>query len=62
MTSIAMPNNLRLLTGKGDSMSPTFNDKDILFVDVGVTAITIDAVYVFSLQGELYIKRFQLDN
>jgi len=51
--------NLAVITGYGDSMSPTFSDGDMLLVDRGVTEIKIDAVHVLSLHGELYIKRIQ---
>lgn len=40
-------------------MSPTYNHGDILFVDTGVTEVKVDAVYVFSLSQELFIKRLQ---
>lgn len=53
------PSNLAVITGYGDSMEGTFSDGDLLLVDRGVTEIKIDAVYVLSLKGELYIKRLQ---
>jgi transcriptional regulator with XRE-family HTH domain len=53
------PNNLAVLTAYGDSMSPTFNDGDILLVDRGVEDIRIDAVYVIALNDELFVKRVQ---
>jgi len=51
--------NLAVITGYGDSMEGTFSDGDLLLVDRGVSDIRIDAVYVLSLRGELYIKRLQ---
>lgn len=57
--SFTSPINLRFITGYGDSMQPTFFDGDTLLVDVGITEIKIDAVYVLELNGELYIKRLQ---
>jgi len=53
------PSNLAVITGYGDSMEGTFSDGDLLLVDRGITDIKIDAVYVLSLKGELYIKRLQ---
>lgn len=53
------PSNLAVITGYGDSMEGTFSDGDLLLVDRGITEIKIDAVYVLSLKGELYIKRLQ---
>ena len=40
-------------------MRPTFDDGDVLLVDRGITEIKIDAIYVLSLNDELYIKRLQ---
>jgi phage repressor protein C with HTH and peptisase S24 domain len=57
--SLTAPGNLRLLTGYGDSMSPTFNDGDVLLIDVGVTDLKLDAVYVLERQDQLYVKRIQ---
>lgn len=51
--------NLAIITGDGDSMDGTFSDGDSLLVDRGITEIRTDAVYVFTLDGDLYIKRLQ---
>lgn len=51
--------NLAVISAYGDSMSPTFNDGDILLVDRGVSTIKLDAVYVLAFHNELYIKRIQ---
>jgi len=51
--------NLAIITGDGDSMSPTFSDGDSLLVDRGITEIRTDAIYVFTLDGDLFIKRLQ---
>jgi phage repressor protein C with HTH and peptisase S24 domain len=51
--------NLSIITGKGDSMAPTFVDGDILLIDRGVEGVRIDAVYVISFKNELFIKRLQ---
>lgn len=57
--TFSRPDNLALITGYGDSMEGTFNDGDLLLVDRGVNDVKIDAVYVLSLNDELYIKRLQ---
>ena len=49
--------NLAAVTGKGDSMRPTFNDGDILIVDTGIREVNADGVYIFSKMNQLYIKR-----
>jgi transcriptional regulator with XRE-family HTH domain len=51
--------NLAIITGDGDSMDPTFRDGDALLVDKGITTIRTDAVYAFTLDGDLFIKRLQ---
>jgi phage repressor protein C with HTH and peptisase S24 domain len=49
--------SLRIITGHGDSMSPTFRDGDMLLVDTSKTAVDIDGVYVLSAHSRLFIKR-----
>jgi phage repressor protein C with HTH and peptisase S24 domain len=51
--------NLAIITGEGDSMDGTFRDGDSLLVDRGITEIRTDAIYVFTLDGDLFIKRLQ---
>lgn len=51
--------NLAIIDGDGDSMEGTFRDGDALLVDRGITEIRTDAVYVFTLDGDLFIKRLQ---
>lgn len=57
--SLTNPGNLRLITGLGDSMKPTYMDGDILVVDTGINRVTVDAVYVMERDNELYIKRIE---
>lgn len=52
-------NSLKLITGKGDSMSPTFEDGSALLVDQSAVEINVDGVYVIDRNGELFIKRMQ---
>jgi hypothetical protein len=54
VTSIA---NIAFIHAIGDSMATTFNDGDILLVDVGVKDIKSDAVYVLEAHDRLFIKR-----
>lgn len=51
--------NLAIIDGDGDSMEGTFRNGDALLVDRGITEIRTDAIYVFTLEGELFIKRLQ---
>lgn len=57
--TVSSPTNLRVITGYGDSMKPTFAHGDPLIVDTGVNEMLIDSVYVFTLHDELYVKRIQ---
>jgi phage repressor protein C with HTH and peptisase S24 domain len=59
LPDITSPKNLRVITGYGDSMETTFRDGDILVVDAGVREVRVDAIYVFSLDDELYVKTMQ---
>lgn len=56
---ITSPKNLKVITGYGDSMEDTFSPGDPLIIDTGVRDIKIDAIYMFALHSELYIKRVQ---
>lgn len=49
-------NNLSIISGKGNSMFPTFNDGDLLLIDTSISAVDIDGVYVLSAHNRLYIK------
>ncbi|KAA6179172.1 LexA family transcriptional regulator [Pseudomonas marginalis] len=51
--------NLAVVTGFGESMEKTFTSGDPLIIDKGVNEVVIDGVYLFSLDGVLYIKRLQ---
>lgn len=51
--------NLAIITGDGDSMAGTFSNGDSLLVDRGITEIRADAIYVFTMDGDLFIKRLQ---
>jgi len=49
--------NLAILPAVGSSMEPTFHSGDLLVIDRGVDAIRNDAIYVFSLDNQLFVKR-----
>lgn len=57
--NVSSPNNLAIITGRGDSMESTFTDGDLLLVDRSVNELRMDAVYVMAIDGDLYIKRIQ---
>jgi phage repressor protein C with HTH and peptisase S24 domain len=55
--NVSRINNLRFIHAIGDSMEPTFSDGDILLVDTGISAVTVDGVYVLDAHDRLFIKR-----
>lgn len=55
----ASPKNLILISAVGDSMEPTLRAGDLLLVDCGVRSFYQDAIYVFTANGELRVKRIQ---
>lgn len=56
---ITSPKNLNLMVGSGDSMDPTIRDGDPILIDRGVKEVRVDAIYVFILANEVYIKTLQ---
>jgi phage repressor protein C with HTH and peptisase S24 domain len=52
-------NHLTLLTVRGDSMSPTLNDGDIVLVDVRAARVTDSALYVLEMEDSFLVKRIQ---
>lgn len=53
------PDNIELISVKGDSMEPTFSHGDLLFVDVTIQEYDGDGVYVFSCDDYIFVKRIQ---
>lgn len=57
--SYTSPHSLAMITGWGQSMEGTINDKDPLIVDKGVNEFAGDGIYVLTWLEHLYIKRIQ---
>ncbi len=53
-------NGLAIINIEGDSMEPTINSGDLLFVNTQKQQYTGDGIYVFSYDDTLYVKRLQL--
>lgn len=51
------PNRIKLLTGIGQSMMPTIQDQDIVFVDVEQRWIDAPGIYVIDVGGLLLLKK-----
>ncbi|WP_122678417.1 LexA family transcriptional regulator [Pseudomonas viridiflava] len=58
--SYTSPHSLAMITGWGQSMEGTINDKDPLIVDKGVNEFAGDGIYVLTWLEHLYIKRVQV--
>lgn len=52
---------LKIIIARGDAMSPTINDKDIVLVNTAITKPENDGLYLFDIQGELFIKRLSFN-
>lgn len=50
---------LAVVTGWGQSMEPTINTGDPVFIDCGITSFISDGVYLFTWDNLVYIKRVQ---
>jgi hypothetical protein len=57
LRSITSIDNLVTLIAHGDSMQPAFCDGSILLIDRGVRSVTVDGIYVLSMDNQLYVKR-----
>lgn len=53
------PDTVRVINVKGDSMYPTFQHGDLLFIDIDSNFFDGDGVYVFTYDNHTYVKRLQ---
>jgi DNA-binding phage protein len=53
------PRNLLLIEAVGDSMSPTFEDSDLLLVDLTEPRFKHDGIYVLRRECDLAVRRVQ---
>lgn len=51
---------IKVINVRGDSMSPTIEPGDLLFVDVGINEFDGDGIYTFGFDGKIYVKRLQM--
>lgn len=52
-------NGIEMITIPSDSMSPTINKGDVVFVDTTVNYYDNEGIYIFAIEDEVYIKRLQ---
>ena len=48
---------IKILTGCGQSMRPTIQDQDLVFVDIGQRIIDVPGIYVLDVCGRFLLKR-----
>ena len=53
------PDPIKIVSVKGDSMSPTFENFDLLFVDTSITYYDGDGIYIFTFDDHTFVKRIQ---
>ena len=53
------PESVQALTSRGDSMSPTIEDGQVILVDRSVRQVRQDAIYVVSIDHDIRVKRIQ---
>ncbi len=53
------PDAVCVIQVRGDSMTPTFNDSDLLLLDMRTTSSRSEGVYVIQLKGALLVKRLR---
>lgn len=54
------PEEVKVMTVNGDSMAPTLNSGDRLFVDVTVRSFKTDGIYAFVFDKTFHVKRLQM--
>ena len=60
MGLIGSTKSIEAINVMGDSMEPTLNDGNVVFIDRNQTTINRGGIYVVSTPGGLFIKRLQL--
>lgn len=54
-----VPDNIKIVTAEGDSMSPMIDDGDLVFLDVREASCDRDGVYFLLMDDRFFIKRVQ---
>ena len=53
-------NNLKVINVTGDSMQGTFENGDIIYIDITVNQFQNDGIYIFTFENRLYVRRLQM--
>ncbi|ECG1721270.1 XRE family transcriptional regulator [Salmonella enterica] len=51
---------VKVINVRGDSMTPTIEPGDLIFVDIGINKFDGDGIYVFGFDDKIYVKRLQM--
>lgn len=54
------PTNVKLIRAAGDSMEPTINDGDRVWVDTSNNFVSSDGIYLIRIASSIVIKRIQI--
>lgn len=57
----AQPENIKILKASGESMSPTINPGDLLWLDTSYSMPSSDGIYLLNTTGDTVIKRLQIN-
>ena len=57
----ARPELIKMLKVVGDSMEPTINNGDFVWVDISCQSPVGDGIYLFSIGEKLVVKRVQIN-
>lgn len=55
------PENIKIIRARGDSMEPTINDSDVIWVDISYRGIDGDGIYLFRSGSQLLAKRVRVN-
>ena len=58
--TLSAPENIKILRVIGDSMQPTINPDDTVWVDISFTNPTSDGLYLIRIGSDLMVKRIQI--
>lgn len=53
-------NHIKVINVRGDSMCPTIEPGDLIFVDISINQFDGDGIYVFGFDDKIYVKRLQM--
>lgn len=57
----AKPEHIKILRAGGESMSPTINPGDLIWLDTSYSTPTADGLYLLNTSGDVVIKRLQIN-